>query len=109
MSNYPTFKVLLPGEGKTKWLIEKAFQLQQQGDNNIYYYSNNEHKYIKFCNKYLQTYDKVCPVMYANNSSMVSTDASVLIDDMMELDSLEDIRTLRDTSHMYITIGGELD
>jgi hypothetical protein len=47
--------------------------------------------------------------MYANNSSMVPTTASVLIDDMMELDSLEDIRTLRDTSHMYITIGGELD
>lgn len=76
------FKVLPAGEGKTRWLVEKAFDECSKG-NDVYLLTNNEEEYQKFMLRYRTEYSMYCPVKMLSHSDELK-DGVVLIDNFVE-------------------------
>lgn len=107
MRNNIIFKVALPGEGKTKWLLDVAHQYSATG-RSIYLYTEDETEYAKFCEKYFAIYKAVCPV-YKLTAFKITKDAVILIDNLLSHgNSLGDIRFFqRNCYKMFVTLEGE--
>lgn len=80
--NNVTFKLGLPGEGKTRWLLNIA---KQYADKNIkvYLFTNDESDYAKFCEKYFKTFSHICPVQRLTAFKITKEDV-VLVDDLFD-------------------------
>lgn len=74
------YKVLPVGEGKTRWLVSKAFEEAQMG-HHVVLLSHRPSEYEKFLAYYRSEYGAGCPVQYANDMAVIPFDAVVLIDD----------------------------
>ena len=106
-----TYKVAPRGEGKTKWLLEKAHSELLNG-NTVYYFSNDKQSYDSFMSKCARNYGMVCHIEFSNDVNNIPMDTVVLVDDlsMRGENILEHIYFLRNTKHkLYVTIEGYLD
>ena len=86
------------GEGKTRWLVGRAFEESQAG-NRVVLLSNNPAEYEKFMLYYRTEYSSRCPVEYISSTTDIPYDAVVLVDDLHEktkksLFDLDKIKTM---------------
>lgn len=94
MSNSPIIKVLPRGSGKTKWIIERAYE-SSHADEKMYFMHKNSEKFIDFIQAYHCRFNEVCKVEYAEDASSVVSGSTVLIDDAVEaLCNIVDITVL---------------
>jgi hypothetical protein len=102
-----TFKIAKKGEGKTKWLLDIANQYSIS--NKIYLYTDEDNEYIKFCEKYFNMYNSICPVQRLTSFDSMQ-DAIVLVDNIFNQDSSvrDFIFIQRNCYKLFITLEGEL-
>jgi hypothetical protein len=77
------FKVLPAGEGKTRWLVEKAFDECSKG-NSVFLLTNDNDEFQKFMIRYRTSFSMYCPVKMLETTSPVPNNAIVLIDNFTE-------------------------
>lgn len=75
------FKVLPAGEGKTRWLVEKAFKEINNGKK-VVFLSKNSTEFEKFSMYYRTLFAMYCPVIHASTSENVPEESIVLIDEL---------------------------
>ena len=102
-----TFKIANRGEGKTRWLLEKAHELK---DEPIKFYSKTTQEYSLFCEKYLNFYNEVCRVEHLDIEKLTSEDI-VLIDDLFSIsDTKININYIKNVAKkLYITLEGNIE
>lgn len=100
------FHVARRGEGKTRWLLDKAHELKEYP---VKLYCQTSQEYSLFCEKYFSLYKEICPVEYLNSHEDVLPSDIVLIDDLITLSSsLVNIRHIKNNCYrMYVTVEGE--
>ena len=76
------FKVLPAGEGKTRWLVEKAFNEINKG-NTVVLLSKDDEEFDKFTMYYRTLFAMYCPVKLAKDIETIPNNAIVLIDNFM--------------------------
>lgn len=101
--NELVIKVARKGEGKTKWLLNIAHDYRNQ-DNPIFLYTDSEHEYSRFCEKYFSNFASICKVKQFDIHE-ISADSIVLIDDV--LNKNVNVRQIQEKcKNIYITIEG---
>lgn len=101
-----TFKVTPKGEGKTKWLISVAKRCYDEGTD-VYLYTEDDRDYVKFCDKYFNTYATICPVKLLKAFCEIKN-AVILVDDLMKCTSqIGEFKFMqRNCKKMFITLEG---
>lgn len=109
-------KTGLPGEGKTKWLLDKCHDAVISKHYDTIYFVGSSKEYIRFCEKYRSIYNAICPV---ENYNEFTTSAAfsylestcVLIDNYFSNQVNGSIREalIRKAEVAYITIEGCTD
>lgn len=99
-----TFKIANRGEGKTRWLLEKAHELKGES---VKFYSDTTQEYLLFCEKYLNFYNEICRVEHLDIEKLTSEDI-VLIDDLFSIsDTKININHIKNVAKkLYITLEG---
>lgn len=102
-----TFKIANRGEGKTRWLLEKAHELKNEP---IKFYSKTTQEYSLFCEKYLNFYNEICPAEHLDIENLTSNDI-VLIDDLFSItETIVDINYIKNVAKkLYITLEGKIE
>lgn len=105
----PTIKVGGPGEGKTKWLMQKLFFNVQVGKK-VYLLMNDSDQFSRFMNKYQTRYNSICPVERATKETVFKSTDVLLIDDLMK-EMHATCKTIllnafNSEARIYITING---
>ena len=102
-----TFKIANRGEGKTRWLLEKAHELKGES---LKFYSDTTQEYSLFCEKYLNFYNEVCRVEHLDIEKLTSEDI-VLIDDLFSIsDTKININYIKNVAKkLYITLEGNIE
>ena len=77
------FKILPTGEGKTRWLVGKAFESANEGKE-IFFVTRSYREFEKFVMYYRSQFAMFCPVKMAESVSEITKDAVVLIDDIVD-------------------------
>ena len=105
--NELVIKVAHPGEGKTQWLLDVAHKYRKT--HNVYFLTNRENEYERFCEKYFATYNTRC--LAELHDCQVGEDVVVLIDDYFQQSvSPANIKYLQANCHkVFITITGSGD
>lgn len=103
------FMILPAGEGKTRWLVSKAFDEVNMGSN-VYLLAHNSKEYDKFLTYYRSEYRSRCPVRQAKSLTDIPYDAVVLIDDVEKQRkhlnfNLEDIKNI--CKKIFATVEGK--
>ena len=101
-----TFKIAKQGEGKTKWLLKIANQYA--GTNRkVYLFTDDDQAYIKFCEKYFNTFSQVCPVERLTAFKLTENDV-VLVDNLFkQCASIGDLNFIHKNCYkMFVTIEG---
>jgi hypothetical protein len=75
------FKVLPAGEGKTRWLVGRAYEESQFG-HHVVFLSHSPSEYERFLTYYRTEYGAGCPVRYAHDIENIPLDSVVLIDNL---------------------------
>lgn len=105
------YKVAPPGEGKTKWLVNKAYEELAAGKRCLYVSTDDSsHDYEHFCKMYLYEFLQICPVMPYSIDSLDS-DCVILIDDAMKCNYIGRIVNFVEETGctVYITVNGYLE
>lgn len=107
------YKVALPGEGKTRWLLEQA-KRECDNDEHVVLITNGnfiDREYRSFSEDYVDLYKEVCPVQPVNKMHDIEEGSVVLIDDLFHLDiHMIGLRALQHKAkRVYITVDGVLD
>lgn len=76
------FKVLPAGEGKTRWLVEKAFNEINSG-NPVVLVTKDDEEFDKFVMYYRTLFAMYCPVRHVKGIEEIPDNAIVLIDNFM--------------------------
>ena len=102
-----TFKIANRGEGKTRWLLEKAHELRGES---LKFYSATTQEYVLFCEKYLNFYNEICRVEHLDIEKLTSDDI-VLIDDLFSIsDATININYIKNVAKkLYITLEGNIE
>lgn len=105
------FKAAPRGEGKTRWLVEKARIEHDQGSDLFYVITNLQNDYFKFCSHYFAVTGHICPVKVLENIEDLSDNSVILIDDLLTSNVLISQLTLLRTKckKIYATIEGEFE
>jgi hypothetical protein len=101
------FKVLPAGEGKTRWLVNQAFNECSKG-NSVYLLTDNDEEYQKFMLRYRTEYSMYCPVKMVANSDEIK-DGVILIDNFVEKieKGILNVSTIQSVaSDVFATISG---
>lgn len=72
--------ILPAGEGKTRWLVGRAFEEAGHG-NNVVFLSRSAAEYDKFLTYYRSEYGAGCPVRHVDDMVDIPYGSVVLIDD----------------------------
>ena len=59
------------GCGKTKWLINSIFKEYKNNPNRTFLYVGDERTYHYIADRYLETYNKRCPIIYAISDEFI--------------------------------------
>lgn len=107
------YKVALPGEGKTRWLLEQA-KRECDNDEHVVLITNGnfiDREYRSFSEDYVDLYKEVCLVQPVNKMHDIEEGSVVLIDDLFHLDiHMIGLRALQHKAkRVYITVDGVLD
>ncbi len=99
------------GEGKTSWLLDKAFYEHDLGKRCYLLCRPDEIEYRQFCNKYLALYSQICPVMPLELYEELDNDCVLFIDNAF---SHSDIQRVLEACYprcakIYITLEGFYD
>lgn len=77
------FKILPAGEGKTRWLVERAFEAANEGKE-IFFVTRSYREYEKFVMYYRSQFAMFCPVKMAESIDEITSNAVILIDDIVD-------------------------
>ncbi len=100
-------KTALPGCGKTRWLLKRAYEAVHSGKYKTIVYSGTPEEYVKFCDKYLATFGEV-PHIVTTDSVDIVNPTCVLIDDVFNKEHIDEPQFwMSSTTDSYITINGE--
>ena len=101
------FKIAPKGEGKTKWLLDIAYKYA--GIRKVYLYTESEHEYRRFCEKYFATYNQICLVERLTAFKLTENDV-VLVDNLFNHDSaISDFTFIHNNCcKLFISLEGEL-
>ena len=103
-------KVGGPGSGKSAWLRAKVEEETAAG-NPCYYLTDQQVKWENFCKKYLDKFEKHCPLSLVNYPDDLPNNAVVIVDDLFKLFDDGTIRKLfylvTTGRRIYITINGD--
>ena len=100
-------KTALPGCGKTKWLLKRAYEAAHSGKYKTIVYYGAPDTYVRFCDKYLATFGEV-PHITMDSSTDIMNPSCVLIDDIFNnIDIRKAQFWLSAATDSYITINGE--
>lgn len=100
-------KTALPGCGKTKWLLKRAYEAAHSGKYQTIVYCGSPDKYVRFCDKYLATFGEV-PHLTIDSSTDIMNPSCVLIDDIFNNIDIQKAQFwLSAATDSYITINGE--
>ena len=103
------FKVLPAGEGKTRWLVEKAFKEVNNGKK-VVFLSEDTTEFEKFVRYYRTLFAMYCPVVHATTPQDVPAESVVLIDELVIklVEEKIDINILKEKcSNIFITVEGK--
>lgn len=105
--NNITYFVAPRGEGKTRWLRERAIDEFHKG-NKVYIYANSSFRYRIFIEEFYESTGEICHVLCINKISEVPTGSVLLIDNLVDSRiSTEDLEALAARcSYLYITLEG---
>lgn len=102
------FKIASPGEGKTAWLVDKAFFEVGQGKKVFLLTSPDSPEYHKFISRYHINYTQSCPIEPVDSIRHIKPGSVVLIDDIFKFvnatSAINRLNTICDK--VYITING---
>ena len=107
--NNVTFKVALPGEGKTKWLLNIAKHYADKGVK-TYLFTQDDNEYVRFCDKYFKTFTQVCPVSKLTAFKITAQDV-VLVDNLFDKcdSAISDFTFIQKNCYkMFITVDGSV-
>lgn len=106
MYNNITFKVALPGEGKTKWLLNVAKRYLDEG-RNVLLFTEDDTEYQKFCEKYFNEFKEICHVQRMTAFRVERPDV-VLVDNLLKnSNSVADFKFMqRNCYKMFVTLEG---
>ena len=107
--NNVVFKAALPGEGKTRWLLDIAKCYLEDECKPVYMFTTDDEMYSKFCDKYFKLYNTICQVTRLTNLSDVTEDSVIIIDDLFANPDvrMSDITSIINSCYkMYITLNG---
>ena len=106
MYNNITFKVALPGEGKTKWLLNVAKRYLDEG-RNVLLFTEDDTEYQKFCEKYFNEFKEICHVQRMTAFKLERQDV-VLVDNLLKnSNSVADFKFMqRNCYKMFVTLEG---
>lgn len=77
------FKILPAGEGKTRWLVERAFEAANKGKE-VFFVTRSYREYEKFVMYYRSQFAIFCPVKMAESIDEITSNAVILIDDIID-------------------------
>ena len=102
------YKIASRGEGKTRWLLEKAEEESRNG-NQVYLATKNPLEYSIFVEKFLSLYQRVCTTHQLPSAPMMTGDNCVLlIDELLTSDVLSEIDSIVAKSNkVYATLNGK--
>ena len=103
------FKVLPAGEGKTRWLVEKAFKEVSNG-NRVVFLSSDYAEYEKFVLYYRTLFAMYCPVAHVEDTAAVLNDSVVLVDNLIKKmhDKAINLAELKEKSKaIFVTVEGK--
>lgn len=105
--NNITFKIANRGEGKTRWLLEKAHEFKNEP---VKFYSKTTQEYSQFCEKYLNFYNEICSAEHLDIKNLTSEDI-VLVDDLFSIsDTTININYIKNVAKkLYITLEGNIE
>jgi hypothetical protein len=111
MDNKLVYKIAKRGEGKTKWLLEKADEATSQGKE-VYLATTNPAEYQRFVEKFFSLYHRICTVhQLTTHSDITNLNSVVLMDEM--LNSCFDVMEIKQMAwkceKMYITLSGTVE
>lgn len=100
------FKVASRGEGKTKWLLDVANELSTNSCKQ-YIFTDSDESYRRFCEKYFNKFNKICPVERLTDQEVTSSDY-ILIDNLFDIPlTTMFIKDLQNScAQMFVTIEG---
>lgn len=106
-----TYKVALPGEGKTRWLVRKAIEEIQNGEQVVLLAKNQEQlnkQYQNFAELFYSESNQICNVTLVTHLSDVPVGSVVLIDNLLDLGKhLDGVKELTGVvKKLYITVEG---
>jgi hypothetical protein len=104
------FKVLPAGEGKTRWLVEQAFNAINNG-NKVVFLTTNTTEFEKFVMYYRTLFATYCPVLHITKPEDVPQESVVLIDELVVKLSQEqlDLTILKEKcKSIFVTVEGTL-
>lgn len=100
-------KTALPGCGKTKWLLNRAYEAAHSGKYQTIVYCGSPDNYVRFCDKYLATFGEVLHLTI-DSSNDIMNPSCVLIDDIFNNIDIRNAQFwLSAATDSYITINGE--
>lgn len=105
------YKIAPPGEGKTKWLVQKAFE-STISNKRCYYVvtSTNDREFEKFCELYRSLFNHVCPVTVLSDETTIDENCVILIDEGMRRKSIGTIMSLTESANtIYMTLEGNYE
>ena len=102
------YKIASRGEGKTRWLLEKAEEESRNG-NQVYLATKNPLEYRRFVEKFFSLYQRVCTTHQLTSASMMTGgNCVVLIDELLTSDVLSEIDAIiAKSSKVYVTLNGK--
>ena len=103
------FKILPAGEGKTRWLVSKAFDAANEGKE-VYALTNDYKEFEKLVLKYRNEFAMFCPIKMAENINEIPQGSIVLIDNLIKRHMDIDFEALKNiASKIYVTITGMVE
>lgn len=99
-----------PGTGKSAWLRSKVEEENAAG-NECFFLTDRGVKYDNFCKKYMDKFEKHCPLQLVKYPDDVPETAAIFVDDLFSLFDDHTINKLwyliRSGRKVYITINGD--
>lgn len=77
------WKIAPRGEGKTKWLVERAHEEVQEG-NRVFLLTHDASRFTKFVEHYYENTHEICRVQLALSLSDLEADSVVLVDNLLK-------------------------
>ena len=102
------YMIAPPGEGKTKWLVQKAHE-SIVANKKCYYVitSDTDREFEKFCEMYRALFNHVCPVNVLSEIESIDSNCVILIDEGMRRKSIGTIMFLSEAADtIYMTLEG---